>query len=588
MGAHQIKPHIPDKFRANFDSWINKHPGKFVSILLIGLVAAFGFYFREPFVALYQEKTSPSPTPPPLPRAKPGHYTVAVARLGNDPGNAQRAALVQYLSEFGESPADGKVGGSLVDALVIEREVELPSDGSRNDNVETGHKKARDLLGQTGADVLLWGEVIQEGEKPTLVLRWTPSRESALREERGDLERGVRYSSSAREQELPALVWDDLASVLGLLVASTGAEFHDQDGQFLADRLRSFVRQAENLLEGARDRWTAETSSRVESVLADALSTLGEQSGENEALAEAIRHYRSVLQHLEGGTDRLAWATTQNNLGNALQSLGEREGGAERLEEAVEAFRAAFLELTRERVPLQWAMVQNNLGNALRALGERESGTARLEEAVQAFRSALGEYTRERVPLDWAVTQNNLGNALLRLGEREGEMVWFEEAVAAYRAALLERTRERVPLDWAATQNNLGNALRALGERESGTARLEEAVAAYRAALLERTRERVPLDWAMTQNNLGVALQALGEREGGTARLEEAVEAFRAALLEFTRGGATYHMAIAQRNLDRARGVLKKRMRKRGGPPSGDRGEGLSSPPEGGLSQPSR
>ncbi|MBF0143999.1 MAG: tetratricopeptide repeat protein [Magnetococcales bacterium] len=583
MGAHQIKPHIPDKFRANFDSWINKHPGKFVSILLIGLVAAFGFYFREPFVALYQEKTSPSPTPPPLPRAKPGHYTVAVARLGNDPGNAQRAALVQYLSEFGESPADGKVGGSLVDALVIEREVELPSDGSRNDNVETGHKKARDLLGQTGADVLLWGEVIQEGEKPTLVLRWTPSRESALREERGDLERGVRYSSSAREQELPALVWDDLASVLGLLVASTGAEFHDQDGQFLADRLRSFVRQAENLLEGARDRWTAETASWVEFVLANTLGTLGEQSGENEVLAEAIWHYRKVLEHQKGGTDRLAWARTQNNLGNVLQTLGERESGTARFEEAIKAYRAALLERTRERDSLAWAMTQDYLGSALDALGKREGGTTRFEEAIEAYRAALLERTRERVPLQWAATQNNLGVTLEHLGEREGGAARLKEAIEAYRAALGEYTREHVPLDWAATQNNLGNALGTLGEREGGTERLEEAVQAFRAALLELTRERVPLDWAMTQNNLGNVLLRLGERESGTTRLEAAVEAYRAALLEFTRGGATHYMAVAQQNLDRAMGLLAER--KRGGPPLGDRGEGASSPPGGGPPQ---
>ncbi len=255
---------------------------------------------------------------------------------------------------------------------------------------------------------------------------------------------------------------------------------------------------------------------------ADALSTHGDEKGENGILAQAIDVYREVLSELIHESMPLKWAVAQNNLGNALGTLGERESGTGRLEEAVAAYREALKECTRERVPLDWAAIQNNLGNALGRLGQRESGTGRLEEAVAAYRGALEERTRERVPLDWAATHNNLGFALQRLGERESGKGRLEEAVAAFREALKEGSRERVPLDWAATQNNLGFALKRLGERESGTGRLEEAVAAYREALKEYTRERVPLDWAMTQNNLGLALQALGERESGTGRLEEA------------------------------------------------------------------
>ena len=203
--------------------------------------------------------------------------------------------------------------------------------------------------------------------------------------------------------------------------------------------------------------------------------TMGDERGNNPALAGAIESYR-VGVTLALRTERpLDWATTQNNLGNALGTLGERESGTARLEEAVAAYRDALKEQTRERVPLDWAMTQNNLGTALRTLGARESGTARLEEAVAAYRDALKEWTRERVPLDWAMTQNNLGNALQALGERESSTAKLEEAIAAFREALKERTRERVPLDWARTQNNLGNALLGRGKRESGTARLEEA-----------------------------------------------------------------------------------------------------------------
>jgi tetratricopeptide (TPR) repeat protein len=291
------------------------------------------------------------------------------------------------------------------------------------------------------------------------------------------------------------------------------------------------------------------------------LKDLGEEFGDNAALAEAIELYRKALALVPRETSPEQWAATQNNLGTALWALGERESGTARLEEAVTAYREALKEYTRERVPLDWAMTQNNLGAALQALGEREGGTVRLEEAVAAYHEALKERTRERVPLQWATTQNNLGNALARLGERESGTARLKEAVAAFREALKEFTRERAPLQWAATQNNLGHALATLGERESGRARLEEAVAAYHEALKERTRERVPLGWAMTQNNLGTALRILGERDSGTVWLEEAVAACREALKEFTQERAPYYHGVAQRNLDRALKLLEARKR---------------------------
>jgi tetratricopeptide (TPR) repeat protein len=272
---------------------------------------------------------------------------------------------------------------------------------------------------------------------------------------------------------------------------------------------------------------------------ANALQTLGDQKGDNEALKQAITAYRRTLSEYIRTHVPLDWAMTQTNLGNALRTVGERESGTARLEEAVTAYRLALEEQTRERVPLDWAMTQSNLGKALRRLGERESGTARLEEAVTAYRLALEEQTRERVPLRCAVTQNNLGLALQRLGESGA--AGLEEAVVAYRAALEEYTRERTPLDWAATQNDLGTALSRLGERESGTAKLEEAVTAYRLALEEQTRQRVPLDWAMTQANLGLALGIIGERKRSRDFLVEAKKAVELSEAVYIEVGQTQY-----------------------------------------------
>ena len=98
-------------------------------------------------------------------------------------------------------------------------------------------------------------------------------------------------------------------------------------------------------------------------------------------------------------------ADLQNALGLTLLVIGDQAGDNGALAGATQAYRAALEERTRDRVPLDWAMTQDNLGNALETLGERESGTARLEEAVGACRAALQEWTRDRVPLQWATTR---------------------------------------------------------------------------------------------------------------------------------------------------------------------------------------
>jgi tetratricopeptide (TPR) repeat protein len=150
---------------------------------------------------------------------------------------------------------------------------------------------------------------------------------------------------------------------------------------------------------------------------------------------------------------------------NALAAIGQRTGDNSALDDAITAYRDALKEQTRERDPLGWAMTQNNLGGAFFMLGKRESGTARFQQAVDAYRNALKEWTRARVPLDWAMTQHNLGLAFFMLGERESGTAHLQQAVDAYRDALEERTRERVPFMWAATQSNLSKAQALLDER---------------------------------------------------------------------------------------------------------------------------
>ncbi|TPM35569.1 caspase family protein [Mesorhizobium sp. B2-3-4] len=296
-------------------------------------------------------------------------------------------------------------------------------------------------------------------------------------------------------------------------------------------------------------KWDRAIAATYKGGEADALETLGDQKGDNDALKQAIAAYGDALELSPRKTDRLRWANLQDRLGDALKKLGERESGTDSLNAAVKAYRLALKERSRKRVPLDWAYTQDHLGIALAQLGEREAGTDSFKAAIEAFHAALEEETRDRVPLDWATTQTNLAGVLTQLSGRETGTDSLKAAVVALRASLEVSTRDRVPFQWAGTQYNLGVALKNLGLRENDTDKLTAGVAAYRAALEVMTRDRVPLNWAMIQNALGNALRALGQRESGNDNLNAAVKAYHAALEEWTRDRVPLNWALAQNDL---------------------------------------
>jgi tetratricopeptide (TPR) repeat protein len=406
---------------------------------------------------------------------------------------------------------------------------------------------ARKWLKRRHADLLIGGELLKKDEAVSL---WFVDKDPA---------HDWRPSTFRLDANLLKEDFSDAAATQLLGVALSAIRPVTQDnGRYLVDILKPVAERLRHLLQPPT-KFAVTQLGELEYALGLALFVIGEQGGDNSALADATKAFRAALAESTRDRAPLQWAAIQETLGNALRVLGEREEDTANLKESVAAFHTALEEYRRDRVPLLWAGGQMNLGTALEALGERENDTAHLQAAVTALRAPLAEWTRDRVPLGWAMALNNLGNALQALGERESGTTHLKEAIKTLRAALEVRTRDRVPLDWATTQNNLGNALERLGERESGTAHLTEAVAAYHAALEGYGRDQVPLLWAAAQNNLGSALSILAQRERGTAHLQEAVTAFRMALEVRTRDQVPLDWAATQNNLGVALSMLGSR-----------------------------
>jgi tetratricopeptide (TPR) repeat protein len=488
--------------------------------------------------------------------ARGGHLSLAVAHLEYDKEEEEEKVLLDELRRF-----EG------AEIMRVDRVVSWPEADNEEAAAAKAGEEARHLLQRTGADVLLWGSVITLDKRRAMRLYWTTAQEFP------GLKHTERYETETIA--IPALFWDDLKQVLGLMAQSRIAAL-TQGGHYSGDKLAPLIADVRKLLQSKQGVWGAETESGVRFAFARALAEIGGGWGYADLLQEGIDNYRRVLTTWTRERVPLQWASTQINLGNALRilaELGDEESAIALFQKAVAAFRAALDELTRERAPLLWATAQNDLGTALAALAERESGenrAARLQEAVAAFRAALEELTREQAPILWAIAQNNLGGPLMRLGEREsGEsgLARLQEAVAAFRAALEELTREQAPILWAKVQMNLSVALTSLGRRESGEsglALLQEAVVASSDALKELTRERVSHDWAMAQGNLGGTLMRLGERESGEsglALLQKAVAAFDAALSVFVAEGDTHHAKLARKNRGTAAAILAARRR---------------------------
>ncbi len=196
------------------------------------------------------------------------------------------------------------------------------------------------------------------------------------------------------------------------------------------------------LAEGIR-RHVTDSTIRGKLLHAAGQMTMGLARQRPDRLPTAVALHRQALEELPRDRVPHLWAVAQIGLGNALSRLGEMTGEPAPLEEAERALRSALEELHRDRTPREWAMANANLGDALRVLAEFMGEPARLEEAELALRSALGALPHQAPAEDRATVQMNLGNTLLRLGEATGEPARVADAVAAYRSGLKKRPRGR-------------------------------------------------------------------------------------------------------------------------------------------------
>jgi hypothetical protein len=255
----------------------------------------------------------------PLPTPDKSKLSIGIVHLNGDDDGRFANDIVEDLNDIPP-----------VQVTTIDRIIE-----TRDPN--EGRKRVHDLLRESGFDVIIWGTILKgAGDKAVTKLYWTTSADRA-----GSELAPTRIAFDDDRLQLPPVAWRYFNTVLGLVVTTSAAQLLGHaEGHYIVDKLAPFIERTRSLVDGVSQMDSA-TSAELSRLLGDALTTVGEQSGKNADLVEAILRYRTTLSSYRRDRVPLDWAMTQNNLGIALEALGEREPGTAHLLEAVSAYRAA-------------------------------------------------------------------------------------------------------------------------------------------------------------------------------------------------------------------------------------------------------
>src|SRR5205814_10458417 len=99
-----------------------------------------------------------------------------------------------------------------------------------------------------------------------------------------------------------------------------------QTGQFKAPDLKPFIDQVRHLVAELGSRQGTEESRRdLRRILSDSLLALGDETGSDWPLKEALALYREALKEYPRDRVPQDWALIKDNLGIAIGTLGKYE-----------------------------------------------------------------------------------------------------------------------------------------------------------------------------------------------------------------------------------------------------------------------
>lgn len=452
----------------------------------------------------------------PLPKARPGDFTVVVAKLSNDPDGRYRNLIVHDLEEV-----------KWIRALPIERTITV--DGANyQENPRAGHAKAVRYLREIGAQILIWGTILKGDQRviPELYLTGLEFGSPP------DMRRRYVFTP---DLNLPLVFWNQLANVLDLVVATDALSPSNRNDYLDVDQLTSFIKKVQRLLDqtSGQPGWNADSRAVVRASLAAALKLQGEMTGGAKSLEEAALIYEDLLKSANKDSDPRKSAGLLQGLAQTWIALAGLRTGPESVRLARKAMRAldrALTIVTKSKEPIAPAAVRFDLSDTLLALGYLLDDVRYLRQGVQVCRQAVAGLRSHQQPF-WTMAQVNLAHALIVLSEREVGNEGAEhlkEAVNAYQVALKIWTPKLAPLSAIMIEGGLARAFLELGERdetERGRQWLGDTINMYQLLTTQEARQG-GIRFSTLQE-LALAVQNVSEREQNSASVKHLAVAIR-------------------------------------------------------------
>lgn len=255
--------------------------------------------------------------PEALPKAEAGRFAILVTGFEGDEDQNKdgegdtTTGLVQGFMELNAQVFGAAMMGLVANRaniksfqiLTTKRILEKPKGADPDRSTQQGHEEARKWLEESGASVLVWGQVLARGAERVPVVHLTGRREQGG---------GGRYPLG-QNIEMPQALAKDVGAVLHLVVLSEASGLDVNGGSYVAEQLKPFMQKAEALLGSAK--------------LREAFG--GEKLGD------------------------IRWA-----LGNAQWRYGEQKGDRGVLEKAEASFKEAAKDFGKEAHPEQWALMR--------------------------------------------------------------------------------------------------------------------------------------------------------------------------------------------------------------------------------------
>lgn len=209
----------------------------------------------------------------------------------------------------------------------------------------------------------------------------------------------------------------------------------------------------------------------------DLLLGWGARLGDRDLLQMALDEADAAAEGLAAEYEPLSWARAVALRAQAVTLLGEATGQLETVIDGIDALAEVLDQLSRDHSPLDWARTQAALAQGLQALGEASLSERAYEQAVTCYDRA-GLVLKDVPALALrALATSNRALCLARSAELSGDLAVLDAAEAAFRIELSNLSASRDPTAWALLQVNLARLYEARLEI-SGRDRGERAAAA--------------------------------------------------------------------------------------------------------------